>query len=322
MSEDTLDYLASRFSEPVSVLSFPGGRKRNTALYRIGSRAVAVSERRSVARAQREAAILRALAPHGIAPRLILQDGTRVVQEAVAGTRLPVALAVGDEAAPDRIARAWDALVTAQDALAKAGLAETLPALGAKPDWQARFADMPRKLGAALSIPLPDHEFGALLAVDPALAGPIKWDSRPGNAILRPDGRICWFDWEHAGLRNRSDDAVWFFADEWMPEVPALLDRAVSGLSDRTGVAGPALRERIDAQIVAHCCVRLLLIHDLKGDGPWWPAEACLAQDRVGVTRACAHRLSVRAAAAAARVPGLVALQGLFDAAGAFFAER
>ena len=30
----------------------------------------------------------------------------------------------------------------------------------------------------------------------------IKWDARPGNAIVNKNGTITWFDWEHCGCRS------------------------------------------------------------------------------------------------------------------------
>ncbi len=313
MKDDVLSFLSARFGVTAKPVAFPGGLRRKTALYQVGDRTVVVSRRSSVARAALEARVLRALEPEGIAPRLLVQDGVWIVQERVEGNRLPVVLDARPDEAQDLMARAWTALVTAQDRLKAAGLADHAPALGTRPEWQSRLADAPRHLASLLDMPVPDYSFGDALSVAPGLVGPIKWDARPGNALMRPDGKVCWFDWEHAGVRNRTDDAAWFFTDEWSPDAPDVRATAIDDLAQRSGVAASETGRRVNALSVAHACVRLLMVYDLKGDGPWWPRARCLAEDRVGVTAEAASRLASRAALGAGSVAGLEPLVPFFE---------
>lgn len=34
----------------------------------------------------------------------------------------------------------------------------------------------------------------------------VKWDARPGNAMVNEEGQVHWFDWEHCCARNRLRD--------------------------------------------------------------------------------------------------------------------
>ena len=126
----------------------------------------------------------------------------------------------------------------------------------------------------------------------------IKWDARSGNAILRDDGAVAWFDWEHCGRRNRLDDLIWLLGDEFTPDLPEveeqLLQLHLPAFADDLGT--DEARSYIATFGSFHTCVRLELILENKDGDDWWEWDYCLARDKVGVTLEAAHRLCARGA--------------------------
>ncbi len=310
-----LDRLEALFGSPAAITGFPGGQSRKTLLCKIEDQTYAVSERRSPGRAKLEEEILRVLGPRGLSPNVIRRDGELVVQEYVEGIRLSEAL---DQAGPDRAANLLDAaaksLLQIHSAGLETGIASRVPRIGQRPGWTADLAAAPARLAETLGLAVPDHDFGTLLHADPSTPRVLnKWDARPGNAIVRPDGRICWFDWEHAGSRRQVDDLVWLFADEWTPDADAVIDRQLAALQQgETGAQAP-ITDQFRAFGVAHSSIRLSLILSRKGDGPWWDHAASLKYDRVGVTRTHAQRVADRAGRWASETPCIQGLAPMFS---------
>ena len=144
----------------------------------------------------------------------------------------------------------------------------------------------------------------------------VKWDARPGNAIIRADGRMAWIDWEDCGARNRLDDMAWLLGDEFVPDLPIeveerLLAAHVPHFADDMPLADAV--EYLSAYGTLHMCVRLGMILNERGGGPWWDQELCLATDQVGVTLEHARRLCRRAARWSARSAIVRALSPWFD---------
>jgi len=310
-----LDLLSNLLAAPVTIHAAPGGRNRKTLICNAGPRLLAVSQRESVARARLEALVLQHLGPVGLAPNLVARSGNVIVQEFIEGDRLPVALSkLSDQSAARLVLRAVDTLIQARITAEAAGLSRLVPMIGARSGWDQDLAAAPTRLAQDLGLDVPLHDFGILLGLSEGASRRfVKWDARPGNAILRPDGSVCWIDWEHAGSRRPVDDLVWFFADEWTPDAPDALDCALHRLADSQGADLADLETQFTAMAVAHSAMRLSLIYACKGDGPWWNPAACLAHDRVGVTPAHARRVALRAAGWSGRVPGLQTLSGVFE---------
>jgi len=312
---DLIDQLQALFRVPVEIHSSPGGVDRKTVICRIGDDLRAVSQRKPPVRATLEATILQKLGQHGLSPKLVLHEGALVVQEYVAGRRLAEHL---DTAQPDDAERlmgeAARSILQVQHIAARAGLSARVPAIGIRPGWEDDMAAAPAHLAPLLGLPVPSCDFGALLRVAPGQNRVfVKWDARPGNAIVRDTGQMCWIDWEHAGARRPVDDLVWLFGDEWAADAPNALDRALRLLSRRQGVDQSDLRLVFCASAVAHSALRLSLIYSRKGGGPWWNRAACLQHDRVGVTAEHVRRVAARAADWAEAVPGLRRLCGFFQ---------
>ncbi len=306
-TQELLDLLSNLLSVPVTLHDAPGGRDRKTLICKAGTRQFAVSQRKSASRAQLEATVLQHLGPLGLAPNLVSRKGNVIVQEFIVGSRLPVALArLSDDRKPGLMRRATDTLIEAQVAADAAGLSFLAPAIGVRSGWDRDLALAPTKLGQAMDLDVPPHDFGNWLGMaEDAPRRFVKWDARPGNAILRPDGSVCWIDWEHAGSRRPVDDLVWLFADEWAPDAPEAFKIALGRLADRHDANPADLQTQFTAMAVAHSAMRLLLILQRKGDGPWWDHAACLRHDRVGVTPAHVRCVAERAARWAETVPGL-----------------
>ncbi|WP_058249254.1 aminoglycoside phosphotransferase family protein [Tropicibacter naphthalenivorans] len=256
----------------------PGGVSRQTILLQVGAARYALAKRSSPARAALEAGALRYLSGTGHTPSLVHHEGCFVIQTYVEGKRLSAVL---DRAAPDEvdhwITSAAQSLATLQEAAAQSPLRAQLPHIGARDGWAADLAQVPARLAQRLGIDLDFDVAQATRRLAVPRPQPVKWDARPGNAIVTPDGRVVWFDWEHCGLRRATDDLAWFLADEWCPHRPDLEPALIA----RFAAADP---EAFTTMALLHAFVRVDLILSRRAGGPWWDRETCLAQDKIGVT--------------------------------------
>lgn len=286
--------------EAVDRVEFPAGRSRRSVRVHMAGRSVIATARRKAARAVHEVHILRTLGAAGAPVPAVLawRDGW-LIQEDLGGERLTERLADGDEAAiADALDRALDALARCHEAARQAGLGDGRAVLGADAEWRATFAAMPARLGAACGMAPPPLDGEALAArVAPPELGFVKWDARPGNAVIRGDGSVAWFDWEHAGTRAPLDDLVWLFGDEYLGDRPGIEAAALAHWLDafRGGVAADEARDYLATMLCLHACVRLALILSYRRrDGRWWDRGRALRSDRVGVDRDCALSLCAR----------------------------
>ena len=289
---------------PVKTVDYPGGRSRESCLLTLADgRRVIGTRRDTIARARRESAILDALTRRGArAPRLLGTNRAQILfQEALEGERLSRAIvdARDDEARLEALLDAsLEGLAGIHAAATAEGLERRVTTLGDSRAWRARLVERPGVLGEYLEVAAPELDTEAIvetLAVrEPRF---IKWDSRPGNALVDADGAVHWFDWEHAGRRNRLDDLVWVLGDEFVPDAAAvearLLERHVPRFADV--FTESEAREYVAVYGSLHLAVRLGLI--LKHvDGRWWDLDRCIEEDRVGVTLDGARSLCRRGA--------------------------
>jgi hypothetical protein len=297
---------------------FPGGytRKSAVAVYADGRRLV-VTRRRSESRAELEAGVLSALKAGGApVPAVIKREGRWIVQEYLAGPRLSEALDRTDAAGGRRlIAAAVESLHFVQEAARQTGLEDKVVVIGNKPEWLETLAHMPERIGEHLDLPAPTRDIGAvtaLLRVDTPRF--VKWDARPGNAAVQEDGSIAWFDWEHAGRRNRLDDLGWLLGDEWSPDDPVLEEEIFARHLGNFGNGDPrADRDYLATFGTLHMCVRLSLILSRKKGEEWWDRQKSLQGDQIGVTLQEAGKLTRRAARWAAASPLLASLPAWFE---------
>lgn len=284
--------------------SYPGGKARESWRVTLeGGETVILSSRKSKQRAELEMTILQALGRHAVpSPRLIGRKGWPLyVQEDLSGARFSQSInAANETTATALLSAALDSLAAAQQAGSKEGLDQQVPVIGHEKAWIIELLERPIPLAEFFKEPLPDLNIDALLAVL-SLKKPrfIKWDARPGNAVVHDDGRVSWFDWEHAGARNRLDDMAWLLADEFVPNFPAveqtLIKTKLPLFAD--GLNNQEAETYLRVFGTFHLLIRLglILTYKTKGKQQWWDLNYCIAQDKIGITLACAERTCLKA---------------------------
>jgi len=308
--------------EPAAI-EYPGGASRCSVRAVAGEKSCIVTQRKHAARADLEAGVLRELHAGGApVPAVLAYDGQWLIQQDLGPRRLSAALTDAQgRPARELIAQAAQGLLLCQRAAEQRGLAQRVAPIGMAHDWLDRLLGTPRLVAQCLG--LPDPAIGEVIT--PAQLVPrhlafIKWDARPGNAVVADDGGVVWIDWEHCGARDALDDLAWLLCDEYMPDDPALeaalLGRFVPlfALQSRRSIE--------DAQVylsrfgALHTCMRLLLVLRHKGAGDWWDRRACERTDRIGVTAEAALALCARGARWSARYPGGTRMSQFFSDAG------
>lgn len=327
------DSLAARceklLGERVTSMEFPGGKSRRSFRLLLKNRdSVIASIRPTRQRARTECKVLSALSSRGAnVPRLIADDGQRLlIQEEIPGIRLSQALHDQNEEGVERtLDAALTSLAAAHRAGSEAGFDTRLAPLGKSFKWLTGLLNRPAVIGNYLNTPAPRPfltELEDLLAVRKPRF--VKWDSRPGNAMVRDDGTVFWFDWEHCGSRNRLDDVAWLLADEYVPDHPAaeerLIEKHIGSFADDLSI--DEAKQYLSAYGVFHLSVRLGLICKYRVRGDWWNHEYCLAGDKVGVTWKSMLRVCRRGQRWASRNPYTEPLANWFIAIADQFEER
>lgn len=300
----------------------PGGSVRETVRVEFDDRSVIMTRRRETGRSRLEADCLARLGAAGApVPRLLGYDGTWLAQEYIPGRRLSVALAeAADEAERCELAEdAIGSLFEIAEAAERAELVKIAPALGAERGWVARVVARPGRLARRLQVPLPqdwDPE-PCIERLHVPCTTFVKWDARSANAIVAPDGRVAWIDWEHAGRRLGVEDFAWLAADEYFTgEVDDAASAVARGLVERTE---GDVEDRLDYLAVfaaLHATVRLELIWNRLIEDGWQDPEQVLHRDSVGASRPHATCLVRNGAAWARRSPMTAPLAGWFGAVG------
>jgi len=311
-----------RLGSRIAKLQYPGGKSRRScrAILRNG-KSVIVSKRKTLKRSQLECQALRTLSKADMpVPQLLCSDGRLFFQEDVGDRRLSTSL--HDPAtSQERLALLDSAVVglsAIQNCASQAGLDSQVPLLGSDKAWRQEFAERPGAIGKHLGVAAPDINIEAV-ADAIAVRQPrfVKWDSRPGNALVDADNTVIWIDWEHCGARNRLDDLAWLLADEYVEDDVAVEDQLIDRHLDKfgDGLDSNSAFEYLMTYGTLHMCIRLGLILDRKGDDDWWDEEYCLAGDKIGVTRQMAERQCRRAGRWAANSRMLSDLSDWFEQA-------
>lgn len=288
---------------------FPGGKSRTACrLILEDGRAVIGTRRDSPGLAALEARVLKALSARDApVPKVLAFNGLILIQEDLGGQRLSQAIDGAETAEVQQLlSDALNSLAQIHRVAEAAGLDQNVPTIGRDEPWLQGLLNQPVVISEELGLPIPELDRAALLqrirVRKPRL---IKWDARCGNAILRDDGAIAWFDWEHCGRRNRLDDLIWLLGDEFTPNLPdveeALFQVHLPAFADDLSI--DEARSYIATFGSFHTCVRLELILENKDGDDWWEWDYCLARDKVGVTLEAAQRLCARGARWAAWSP-------------------
>lgn len=295
--------------ERVASVDHPGGKSRDSCRLTLrDGRSVYATRRASLERATLEARVLKRLATQGApVPRVIAFNGAVLIQEDVGDRRVSQALAEASRTEADDVLRSGlDSLARIQEAGSASGLDGEVPRIGRGDGWYDGLLSQPEAVSRQLGIKAPTLDRESIsLRLKPPRTRLIKWDARPGNAIVRPDGAVIWIDWEHCGRRNRLDDLIWFLADESTPDLPAaeeaLLDDMLPRFAD--GLSPAEAMEYVLVFGSLHSCVRIALILEKKDGGEWWDPAYCLERDKVGVTPEGLGRLCERGARWASQNP-------------------
>ena len=295
-------------------IEYPGGASRCSVRAIAGEKSFIVTRRKHAGRAELEVGVLRELRAAGApVPEVLAYDGEWLIQQDLGQRRLSAALQTADlQSAADNVSQAAAALLLCQRAAQKAGLAQRVAPIGVKPQWLASLLAVPARLAKQLDLPDPGvAEVIAPEQITPRRLSFVKWDARPGNAMLIEQGDdlgVAWIDWEHCGARDALDDLAWLMCDEYMPDhaelESALLERFVPLFGLLSGRSPDHALLYLSRFGVLHACMRLHLVLSHKGDGAWWNPEACMRSDRIGVTAHAARRLCSRGARWARRLPG------------------
>lgn len=296
-ADEAADACARLLGRKATNVDWPASRSRRSVRVHLDDLTVIATRRKRRERSMLEANVLKTLHEHGAAvPAVLAYDGVWLIQEYLAGERLPHVLMDCDPA------RAHELLSSAAAGLARihqigneTELQGRVVRLGAADSWLQGLIDTPNRIGEALEAPAPGLDVDGLVqllrAGEPCF---LKWDARPGNAVVRDDGSIGWFDWEHCGARNALDDFAWLLADEYVPPVPGLADIAVANAPAE--MAPDAAREYFLTYATFHTAVRLALVVHYKDGEEWWDEAMCLAEDKVRVTAGGARVLCARGA--------------------------
>ena len=284
----------------VERVEYPGGKSRDSVRLILEDRtSIYATRRKNEKISDKEARVLTSLFEAGApVPKVLgFKDGI-LLQQDLGNLRLSQALAdVSNGSTFELLHAALESLTRIHRAAEAAGLDETVPPIGRNERWIDGLLGRPKEISKELGMTAPSVDFGALKSMLlPGLPRLVKWDARPGNALLLADGTVAWIDWEHCGARQRLDDLVWLLGDEATPEAPDAEERLL-GTHVPVFADGRALDEALDYIAVLGCfhlCVRLELILGRKGDGEWWDASYCLEKDKVGVTPEAVARLCAR----------------------------
>lgn len=304
-------------------VEYPGGKSRDSirVILKDGRSAIA-TKRDDLERATLEQKVLRALTKKGVpVPKLLAGKRRLLFQEDLGNQRLSQALAKADAQQIHRLLdSALTGLAQSHKAASQSGLDNEVPERGHEKQWLVGLIERPAVIGKHLEIDAPALDVEALCD-QLAVRRPrfVKWDARPGNALVDDDGKVYWIDWEHSGSRNRLDDMAWLLADEYVDDSVdienALLDSHVPAFAD--DLDENAAWDYLMTYGCFHSSVRLGLVLRHKKDEDWWDADYCIEKDKVGITKECALRLCRRGSRWAARSSQVRALAPWFDKVGA-----
>jgi hypothetical protein len=111
---------------------------------------------------------------------------------------------------------------------------------------------------------------------------------------------------------------VWLLADEWTPISPTAEETLATIIANSASSSLDEIAHRFRVKAVLHSMIRLMLILNTKGEGPWRQARCSMIYDHVGVSLPHVNRLCRRAQIWAQDTKDLQGLSNLF----ADFAEH
>jgi len=295
-----VDNLSNKvFGRPPTRVAFPGGTSRSAFIVDMGQAPYVFAKRENKDDAQLEGIVLRTLGPSGYVPKLKAVVENWVVQEFVAGERLPMVLHETSSMAEreELVGDSLQSLVQIHELAHSVNLHHRVPRVGTAENWLWNRTGAAMRISRSIGISPPELDREELVELmDVKRDEFVKWDARPGNAMVAEDG-ILWFDWEDCGRSKALDDLGFVLCDEWMDIDTDAEERLLKtyfpffnrSLSQQQG----ELYLRLFG--VTHMILRIRMAQKLhRRENDWWDRDYCLQGDKVGVTASEMSRLVKR----------------------------
>ena len=296
------DRIARLAKRTVTRISRPGGRKRDVlrVYFNSGPNWILVRRRKSH-RAEREIAVLDALADHtGLRiPKRIGSLGEWSILSDLGNRRMSLHI---QQTPPgqrwDVAARTITGILEFQDAANTCPAVQSLPHIDLGDSEMLHIAKGPSRTCLRYGIDLPVPDPATLLpwigADRPTF---IKGDCRAANIVLDAAGQLGWIDFEFAGLRHGCEDIAWFLCDETLP---IALDGHLDDLDTLVRQARPDVPEAYLKTLVInaalHAGARLRVIGNELIGKSWLDYAEILNDDLVGVHPTLAIKLARKGA--------------------------
>ena len=305
----TVDDLCARIERVMGKrllkLTRPGGSDRPIyrAYFRDGS--VIVSHREDGEEAERERAVLARLGTlSSSVPRLLAIEDGLTYQSDGGQDRLNIRLHLAE---PDEqlalIDKALGGIVDYQRAARGCKLPDLVAPIGTDRAWIRHFARGPQRQAGLLGLPEPALDVGALQsALEVEAPSFVKWDCRAANAALNGQDRLCWFDFEHCGLRHGVEDFAWLICDEAFPQLLSRIYPRIERLIRQSwGTEGEAALRMFDIFGALQASFRLRVVLQEIHKKSWTARQDILKTDLVGADPFMAERLAENGAFLAQR---------------------
>ena len=295
------------FGQSPDRVAFPGGTHRTAFIADIGGKMYVLAKRGNKHDARLEAIVLKTLAKTGHTPEFIALQGRWLVQQCIPGPRLPVVLDQVEnmEEREKLLSDALHSLVVLHNAAHEERLQHRVPKIGVVKNWLDNRIRETDTVSDLLGIAKPELNRSAIAdALKASHKDFVKWDARPGNALVHNDVHY-WFDWEDCGRGRALDDLTCVLSDEWSLIDAAGEDRLIEKFLSafrRDYSEDEAYRYlMISGLVQISFRLRLAIKYKLE-DNNWWSRSKCLAGDKVGVTPQEVGRLCERGTRWAKRV--------------------
>lgn len=301
LSEDEVkEICADLLNAEVDTIEFPGGSSRESVRVRIAGQGLIVTRRKNLQRAKLEGGVLRVLnRGNAPVPHLIAFRDNYLIQQDVGRHRLSQSMkTASNKEVMGLLESALGSLHSIHQTGKNSEPLKSLVTLGNKPQWLGSFVRSAERLGSQMKLPAPTLQYDKLAALlevkQPRF---IKWDARPGNAVVRESGKVIWIDWEHCGQRHPLDDVAWLLTDEYTPQLEEVENGLIPGIlaSFANGYSQAQALEYLRVYGTLHSCIRLAMSLRYQAKGGWWDYDHCLEFDKVGVVQELAIRLAQRA---------------------------
>jgi hypothetical protein len=275
------------FQEPVLNVTAPGGKGRSSYRLNLAQRSVIGTLRPNFRRTHLEAHVLEHLGQHSDdIPRCLGLVENVLFQSDVGEKRLNQEMRRADQTRQISLAdQAVGAIYRYQSAARRTKLHNSLPHLGATPQWVAQFVNSADALAPYSDLETVSFDRAAACEI---ITQPgrqfLKWDSRSGNAAIDPQHKLRWFDFEYAGLRHGAEDFAWLIGDEsWPLPAQTMLDIVQDNFDNNNGYNKADYFDYLSVYVTFHSIQRLkLIVKEAKKRG-WLSRKRVLKYDDAGV---------------------------------------